>query len=263
MEIKDWLNNDGFHYIGKALAKPDKDIYQCIYSNEKLKSVDAEVVLWVKVVDNMCYDVYYRISPGEVKSTYINFWNEFVKAESLINTSKSLSLDLEILPIDASSVTKIKDAVERVLQSFYAMMDAYLKDSKTYNFDNYDLPIFFIAKMSVMLTDKTPLDWFTLPDGAKLQSSITKLVRCKDAIKTQDNSDMCTVLENAMRMKKARISVLRSYFRGDSVQEYMDSANRFFNTQTLRRMYIPAMRKFFKDEILFSENYINYQSSTV
>ena len=255
MEVKDWLIGDRFYYAGRVLTRPSENLYQYIYCNEKLKTVDAEVVLWISASDSMCNSIGYRINPGRVMNSYIDFWNAFVTAATSVNVSKNIPLNLDRLPLDSSSVVTVENAIENMLQPFYAVMNSYAKDSERYNFSNSDIPIFRVAEMSVVLTDKTPLDWFTLPDGARLKSNIAKLVRAE----ARDNLDMCTVLENAIQLKQVRAAILKSYFKGTNIQEWMDSAKAFFDSRAFYKMYIPVMRKFFKNEAFFSESYINYQ----
>ena len=256
MEIKDRLSDGNFQYVGRALTRADKSDYQFIYRNEKLESLDADVALSVDITDNICNGAYYRIRSEQVKNHYIHFWNDFITTPvSILNVTP---LNLKPTPIDILSTDTVVRAIESELQLFYAVADSYTEDSKRYNFDTYELPLFAVARMSVKLTDKTPLDWFTLPAGAELKRDIAELVRCKELLQRQNKEDLCTALENAMQMKQARINVLKDYFEGNSIQEYMDSANKFFYSQAFRRMYIPMMRKFFKDEVFFSESYIDY-----
>lgn len=256
MDIKDRLSGGNFQYIGRALTRADKSGYQFIYRNEKLESLDADVALSVDITDNVCNGVYYRIRSEQIQNHYIAFWNNFITTPvSILNVTP---LNLEPTPIDALSADTIVKAIELELQLFYAVADSYIKDSSKYSLDTYDLPLFSVARMSVMLTDKTPLDWFTLPVGAELKRDVAELVRCKELLQKQNKEDLCTTLENAMQMKQARINVLKDYFEGNSIQEYMDSASKFFYSQAFRRMYIPMMRKFFKDEVFFSESYVDY-----
>ena len=257
MEVKDWLNGDGFVYVGRILAESDKSTYQYTYHNEKLEAINAEVVLWFEISDNMCINVLYRINPGDVSSSCIYFWSSLTTM--CINIDSAIPLGLKALPIDSSSVVVIKGAVEGMLQSFYAVVDSYMKDSKKYKPNTYEYSIYSIAKISVMLTDKSPLDWFTLPDGAELTGNVAKLAHYRETMKAQDNSDMCAVLENAIQVKQIRLAVLRGFFKGNSLQECMKSANEHFNWRPVyKKFYIPVMRKFFKDEVFFSENYIDY-----
>ena len=258
MEAKDWLNDDGFFYVGRVLAKPPRFTYQYTYSNEKLKAIDAYVALWTVISDNMCVDVYYRISSGEVSGRYIGFWNKFTTTP--VHIENTTPLDLGVLPVDSLSVATVKNAIESVLQLFCAVAVSYKKDSERYGFDTCRFPIFAIASVSIAMTDKTPLDWFTLPDGAELEDNIARLIHCKDMIRTQDSSDACAVLENAIQMKQARAAVLKNSFGRDSIRECMETASKFLDSSAAYKLYIPVMQKFFKDETFFSENYIDYSS---
>lgn len=259
MDIKDRLNGGSFQYMGRALTRADKDGYRFIYRNERLEALDADVALSVHITDNICNSVCYRIRSEQIKNHYIAFWNDFITTP--INIFDVVPLKLEPTPIDTLSTDVVVKAIEPELQSFYAVADSYIEDSKRYNFDTYELPLFSVARVSVKLTDKTPLDWFTLPAGVELKKGIAELVRCKELLQKQNKEDLCATLESTIQMRTARVKVLENYFGKGTLQEQMDLAKETFSSYSYYKFYIPLMRKFFKDEVLFSESYIDYPSS--